>query len=86
MHAPITPRVAAGAALWLAGWLINLQADHILINLRKGPGDKGEGFANALGGQDGSSAAWFGLAAGAGAESGVLAQVLGSVSWGQALP
>lgn len=41
VHAPITPRVAAGAALWLAGWLINLQADHILINLRKGPGDKG---------------------------------------------
>ncbi len=42
LNAPITLRVAAGAALWLAGWLINLQADHILINLRR-PGEKGKG-------------------------------------------
>lgn len=42
-HAPLTPRVLAGAALWLAGWLTNLQADHILINLRK-PGETGELF------------------------------------------
>ena len=40
--APITPRVALGAAVWLAGWLTNLQADHILINLRK-PGETGAG-------------------------------------------
>ncbi|KAI7842014.1 hypothetical protein COHA_004215 [Chlorella ohadii] len=39
-HAPLTPRVLAGAALWLAGWLTNMQADHILINLRK-PGETG---------------------------------------------
>ncbi len=40
-HAPLTPRVLAGAALWLAGWLTNMQADHILINLRK-PGETGQ--------------------------------------------
>ena len=45
-HAPLTPRVLAGAALWLAGWLTNLQADHILINLRK-PGETGEGCSNS---------------------------------------
>ena len=39
-HAPITPRVALGVLVWAAGWLINLQADHILINLRK-PGETG---------------------------------------------
>lgn len=40
LHAPITPRVAAGALLWAIGWLTNLQADHLLINLRK-PGESG---------------------------------------------
>lgn len=42
LDAPIGPRFLAGAALWLAGWVINLQADHILINLRK-PGETGGG-------------------------------------------
>ena len=47
--APITPRVALGAAVWLAGWLTNLQADHILINLRK-PGETGAGSGRLAGG------------------------------------
>lgn len=40
LDSPIGPRFLAGAALWLLGWLVNLQADHILINLRK-PGETG---------------------------------------------
>lgn len=39
MGGALRPRFALGAALWAAGWAINLQADHILINLRK-PGEK----------------------------------------------
>jgi hypothetical protein len=38
--ARITDRTLAGAVVWLAGWCINLEADHILINLRK-PGETG---------------------------------------------
>ncbi|EFN60003.1 hypothetical protein CHLNCDRAFT_18410 [Chlorella variabilis] len=38
--APITDRTLTGAVIWLMGWLINLEADNILINLRK-PGETG---------------------------------------------
>jgi hypothetical protein len=38
--APLTPRVLIGATIWAAGWLINFQADNILIGLRR-PGEKG---------------------------------------------
>ena len=41
LHAPITDRTLAGAGIWLVGWVINLDADSILINLRK-PGETGE--------------------------------------------
>ncbi|GAB4822399.1 hypothetical protein N2152v2_009445 [Parachlorella kessleri] len=40
VYSPITPRFLIGAAVWLAGLVINMQADHILINLRK-PGETG---------------------------------------------
>lgn len=42
LDVPIGPRFLAGATLWLVGCVINLQADHILINLRK-PGETGGG-------------------------------------------
>ena len=35
----ITPRLAAGLTLWLAGWAVNLRSDNALISLRK-PSDK----------------------------------------------
>ncbi|GBF95813.1 3-oxo-5-alpha-steroid 4-dehydrogenase [Raphidocelis subcapitata] len=38
--APLTPRALAGAAVWLAGWAVNLHADTALINLRR-PGETG---------------------------------------------
>ncbi len=37
----ISARCIVGSALWLTGWIINLQSDHILRNLRK-PGQTGK--------------------------------------------
>jgi hypothetical protein len=49
LPAPITPRVALGALLWAAGWLINFHSDNILIGLRK-PGQRGAAALGARGG------------------------------------
>lgn len=41
MDAAITPRFVAGMAVWLAGWLVNLHSDNILLRLRGTRGGKG---------------------------------------------